>query len=384
MINRMPLIKILSLIAAGLSLTFTAIWTLETGSAAVAPEAAPQAQATSGGAYLLRFDPTITQFQVITLPASFDQPHQLAVVANSTNRDVWFTDLTADKIGRLTYTDTNDFEVTAYDLPANSEPFDLLVQSGFVWFTARKGNYIGRLTISSGLTATFPLPTPDSLPLNLSLGSDGSFWFVEQGAGQLGRLVVTDTNDSALTEYPIPAVYTQPQGLTLVNQSGLDQVWFSVRDITAPNFHRIIQFDPSQPPPDDFKSTGPLSNPSNPVNLDSRGNDIWFTELWGNNISLVFFSTFGFADRVPVPTANSQPYDLTIAPNGDIWFSERTGRKLGQLVEGMSGAQITEFAIPQSLSSAWLQGVALDDQDRVWLTAFVPASVYLPLVLRQE
>src|SRR5690348_1874511 len=84
--------------------------------------------------------------------------------------------------------------------------------------------------------------------------------------------------------------------------------------------------------------------PAAPLNIvvEAPGH-VWFTLPNASAIgSLVVTPTVAFANH-PTPTANSTPYDLVYA-NQLIWFSERTGNKIGRL-NTQSGV-IDEFAIP--------------------------------------
>src|SRR5436305_14831944 len=73
---------------------------------------------------------------------------------------------------------------------------------GNVWFTEYSANNIGRITPTGAITE-FPLPTPNSYPNWLTSGPDGNIWFSE--ASHIGRI----TSNGTITEYPLPA----PRGL---------------------------------------------------------------------------------------------------------------------------------------------------------------------------
>lgn len=48
-------------------------------------------------------------------------------------------------------------------------------------------------------------------------------------------------------------------------------------------------------------------------------------------------------DFFPVPTANSTPFWITLGPDGSLWFTEKTGNKIGRITtEGV----IVEFPVP--------------------------------------
>jgi virginiamycin B lyase len=43
-------------------------------------------------------------------------------------------------------------------------------------------------------------------------------------------------------------------------------------------------------------------------------------------------TTSGVFTEYNVPTAASQPYDITSGPDGNIWFTEQSGNKIGKIV----------------------------------------------------
>ncbi len=53
-----------------------------------------------------------------------------------------------------------------------------------------------------------------------------------------------------------------------------------------------------------------------------------------------------------IPTAASHPFDLTSGPDGQVWFTEDTGNKIGHIpVTATSGSDISEVALPTLGSS---------------------------------
>ncbi len=77
--------------------------------------------------------------------------------------------------------------------------------------------------------------------------------------------------------------------------------------------------------------------------------NLWFTESVGNKIGRITPS--GVITEFPVPTAASGPYGIALGPDGNIWFTERFGDKIGKYV--MATGQIVEYPIPTSFSQPW-------------------------------
>ena len=57
--------------------------------------------------------------------------------------------------------------------------------------------------------------------------------------------------------------------------------------------------------------------------------NLWFAELLGNKIGRI--TTAGAITEFTVPTASSEPLGITAGPDGNLWFTEIGGNKIGQL-----------------------------------------------------
>ena len=66
-----------------------------------------------------------------------------------------------------------------------------------------------------------------------------------------------------------------------------------------------------------------------------------------------------------VPTTNSEPNGIDVAPNGDVWFTELAGNQLGKLVPATGAIQ--EFAYP--IANGDLADVAASMDGSIWFTA---------------
>ncbi len=68
--------------------------------------------------------------------------------------------------------------------------------------------------------------------------------------------------------------------------------------------------------------------------------NLWFTETWGNKIGRI--TTAGVITEFTVPTDSSLG-NIAAGPDGNLWFTEENGNKIGRIT---TGGVITEFAIP--------------------------------------
>ena len=73
----------------------------------------------------------------------------------------------------------------------------------------------------------------------------------------------------------------------------------------------------------------------------------------------------------PIPTANSNPQDITSGPDGNLWFTEFNGEKIGKITPN---GTVTEYAIPTSNANPY--GITSGPDGNVWFTeSFGPSQI---------
>lgn len=176
--------------------------------------------------------------------------------------------------------------------------------------------------------SAFPIPTPNSEPIEITLGPDGNLWFTEQNASAVARV----TPSGAITEFRTPT-FSFPKDIT----PGPDgNVWFTegtigkIGVITPAGRIREITFSL-------FDGAGGIT----------RGPDgnIWFTGMGENRIWRLDLPTGGLTS-FDIPTPNSFPSAITAGPDGNLWFLEQG---VGKMAKITTSGEITEFAEPLSL-----------------------------------
>src|SRR6266704_2097659 len=80
--------------------------------------------------------------------------------------------------------------------------------------------------------------------------------------------------------------------------------------------------------------------------------NLWFTEDEGNKIGRI--TPKGTISQFPIPTVDSWPYDIALGPDGNLWFSEEDASKIGRITPK---GTISEFPIPTA--NSWPQFIAL-------------------------
>ena len=99
--------------------------------------------------------------------------------------------------------------------------------------------------------------------------------------------------------------------------------------------------------------------------------NLWFTESSGNKIGRI--TPLGAIDEFAVPTSGSRPWGITAGPDGNLWFTENLeqgafGGKIGRIT---TVGVITEFDIPTAGSCP--QGIAAGPDGNLW---FVEICTY--------
>ena len=92
--------------------------------------------------------------------------------------------------------------------PSSQPLFIAAGSDGALWFTEFSANKIGRIT-TAGTITEFPVPTNAANPAGITAGSDGALWFAEENGNNIARI----TTYGAITEFPIPTGASFPIGI---------------------------------------------------------------------------------------------------------------------------------------------------------------------------
>ena len=125
----------------------------------------------------------------------------------------------------------------------------------------------------------------------------------------------------------------------------------------------------------------PTPDSSPPAITTGPDGNLWFTQGLGNKIGRL--TTDGEFTEFPVPTAASEPSDITPGPDGALWFTEFRGNRIGRIT---TDGSITEFPLPademffdiftQSLtSSRGPRGIVAGPDGNLWFAEFNAARI---------
>jgi hypothetical protein len=104
--------------------------------------------------------------------------------------------------------------------------------------------------------------------------------------------------------------------------------------------------------------------------------NLWFTERNGQKIGRI--TTAGVLTEFALPTA-SGPFDIAAGSDGNLWFTEEAGNKVGQIT---TSGMITEFATPTAPSAPF--GITSGPDGNLWFAESVGNKigvVELPVVV---
>jgi hypothetical protein len=159
---------------------------------------------------------------------------------------------------------------------------------------------------------------------NLVVEGPGRIWFTMPNRNAIGALVVVETEDDAEGE-----TGSDPRGYTTT-------------------FHQYL-----------------LSTPeSEPYDLVYSNGVIWFTALKKNFIGRLEVAT-GAIQEFPIPTPESEPTGIGVAPNGRVWYVGRKGNQIGYF-DPMTG-DFTEYSYPTP--DAQFEALAIASNQLILATA---------------
>lgn len=108
-----------------------------------------------------------------------------------------------------------------------------------------------------------------------------------------------------------------------------------------------------------FEVPTPNSYPES-VAIGPDGN-VWFTQKQGNKIGRL--ASEGKISEFPIPTADSRPQTIVAGPDGNLWFTEYRGNKLGRITPS-GGIAEYPIATPESFP----YGIAAGPDSALWFT----------------
>jgi len=265
--------------------------------------------------------------------------------------NLWFTEQSGNKIGRITASGT----ITEYSLVySNSAPADIVSgPDDSLWFTMNRIGYVGKITTDGTLTQ-YPLPSGAS-PLGITAGPDGDLWIADNSSNKVYRM--KDTGSS--TTYNLTNSDARPAFITA--DPVHNEVWVGTRKSDAAGGW-ISKFSVDGTETDYSLPTGTVSGTSG-LTQGPDGN-IYF--IWSN-------STHDYLGKITDSGTFTATYDFGSSHNlqyirsgldGYLWASEYAAGKVARINTALSS--VTEYGT--SLSSPI--GIASGSDGNMWFTQY--------------
>jgi streptogramin lyase len=158
------------------------------------------------------------------------------------------------------------------------------------------------------------------------------------------------TTFGGVTEYSLPAPLKAPNAAVVAPDG---TVWFGEQSVPGvahfyPNNRTLVEYAwpfnyPSPPSPG-----GVCGNKSDMWGVTLWKGKVWASDTAGNQLVALDPSTDRFS-TVRLPTNSSYPYTLTNGPNGNLWFTELFGSKIGELTPN---GTLREYPLPGGANAA--------------------------------
>lgn len=209
-----------------------------------------------------------------------------------------------------------------------------------------------------GKLTRFPL-APGVPGLNrIAVGPDGSLWLTAFNTTSDGALLSSHPIDDAIvhftpsvpgasssfTTFPLPVQAVWPDGITLGPDSAL---WFTEFDGDAvariTTFGRVTEyFVPRRP----GRITGATPNSQPHDIVAGPDGNLWFNDFGGNKVGRItpqgVVTEFSLPPR-PENPSGSGPYGITVGVDGALWFTELMGMRIGRIT---TDGRVTEYKLP--------------------------------------
>jgi sugar lactone lactonase YvrE len=126
--------------------------------------------------------------------------------------------------------------------------------------------------------------------------------------------------------------------------------------VTLNEANAVARFAPTGELGGVFSIPTPGSRPLS-ITAGPDGN-LWFTEWLGNKIGRI--TPAGVITEFPVPTLNARPRDITTGPDGNLWFTETNASRIGRVTPN---GVVSEFPVPARGTE-----IAVGPDGNLWFT----------------
>lgn len=219
------------------------------------------------------------------------------------DRRIFLVAMGGNKLARF---DPATEKFVEWELPANTNPHSVLVDSdGVAWLTGKGNGTIVEFHPDTGHTVAHRVPSGGD-PHTAALDDNGVLWFTEQAANRVGAL---DRHSGVITEYRTSGT---PYGLS-IDQAG--NVWFC-----RIQGDMLGKLDPGTGTITDVL----LDKGSAPRRIATAPDGTLWVALWGNGrLAHVDPATAAVIKEYPLPGgSDSGAYAVTVDASGKVFVNE--------------------------------------------------------------
>ncbi len=298
--------------------------------------------------------------------ACINQGAQPVYVVKGPDGNLWFTELGADAIGRITCRGRGH-SIHRRITPGSQPGFMALGPDGNLWFTEYGGNRIGRITPAGAITE-FSGVSANANTVGITAGPDGNMWFAESSGNRIGRIIALPANGVVGTITEFSAGITAGSGPFGITAGPDGNLWFVEETLTrsAASLHP----DPSR-----------IQRGREPGQRAARHHrrpdgNMWFTEYDGNRIGkIVALPANGTVGTVTeFSTGNlsgAEPRGIAVGPDGNLWFTADRGNHIGRIT--LAGVVAIFPQAPTTGSGSF--GITAGPDGNMWFTEFQGARI---------
>ena len=283
--------------------------------------------------------PTVTEFPIPTDAAGAGD------IVLGPDGNLWFTEKTANKIGRVTPGDPP--VIDEFEVPTDfTEPFNITVgPDNQIWFS-------GKFSGAGGVGRINPANTADKQghggygvisPAGIASGPGGSIWLGDQG----GQVVRIDPATMNIVGAAIPVT-----GFNIRNLTGGPDANLWVTDFGG----QIARVTPAG----DVTSFDVPGGGAWDIITGPDGN-LWYTAPEGNDSYVGRITPAGVAGpQYPTTDAGDQ-LGITVGPDGALWFAQAVANDIGRMtldgqfteVGGLTAGARPEYIATGPANTLW-------------------------------
>jgi formylglycine-generating enzyme required for sulfatase activity len=274
-------------------------------------------------------------------------------IAAGRDGGIWFTERSANKIGRIDVAPPHT--MSEYQLPTPaSGPYAITAgPDGNLWFTEHPGDRIGWIDPRSPRRISeLMIPTSTSWSLAIAAGPDGNIWFVER-AWRVGRVIVKPA--PTIDDFPLPRYGTAPNDIAAGSDGNL---WYAAdKGVVG----RVLAVWPESVLEIQLRTK--KGDPSR-IAAGTDGN-LWVAQAGTGTIARIRPAAPHTVTEVRLPGEAAEPRGLSASP-GYLWLT-RSKKNAILRIEASSPHRIREIPVPASIGPP--EGIAFGRDGNIWFTA---------------